>query len=194
MKYTCATVLLLCLIIASCGEKKEKEEPKKYISAHSIINKDIQNVDTSLFSIMRLTVFDSATIDTSYIPRENFREAAAEFLQLPDISDKKNSPDYNETSMFDETTGNVTITYIPLKDKKTAIVQQDVTVIPNMTGGESPVKTIYINYVQVSKDSSIEKKMLWQVNRSFQITTLRQLPAQPEKVTTVKVTWNEPQY
>lgn len=193
MKQTGIPFIILCLFIASCGEKKE-EPSNKYISAYSIIDKDIRNVDTSLFSIMSLNIIDSTTTDTSYIPREDFRKAAAEFLQLPDISDKKNSSDYTETSMFDETTGNVTITYTPRKDKKTSIVQQDVTVIPNMAGGDSPVKTIYINYVQISKDSSIEKKMLWQVNRSFQITTLRQLPAQPEKVTTLRVVWNEPQY
>lgn len=193
MKQTGIPFIILCLFIASCGEKKEETPGKQFLSARSIIEQDIANIDTSLFSIMRLDIIDSSRTDTSFVPREKFREVAAEFLTLPDISDKKNSKDYTETSMYDAATGKVILSYQPLPDKKVLLQRQDVAVAPNV-GSTSEVSSFYFDYIQVSKDSSIEKKMLWQVNRSFQITTLRQLPAQPEKVTTLRVVWNEPQY
>ena len=33
--------------------------------------------------------------------------------------------------------------------------------------------------------------MLWQVDKSFQVTTIRQLPGQKETTTTYKVIWSE---
>ena len=149
MKYTCATLLLLCFIIAACGEKKEETETKKFLSARSIIEQDIANIDTSLFSIMRLDIIDSSRTDTSFVPREKFREVAAEFLNLPDISDKKNSKDYTETSMYDPATGKVILSYQPLPDKKVLLQRQDVAVAPNV-GGKSEVRSFYFDYVQVS--------------------------------------------
>lgn len=189
---TCFPTLFFALFLFSCAEK---EEPKStFISGQSIIEKDIQNIDTSLFSIMRLDIIDSSRTDTSYILRENFRHVAQEFLDLPDITDKKNKKNYTETSLYDESTGKVIISYIPVAEKKLTLQRQDVAVVPDMSGGESDITSIYFDYVQVSKDSSIEKKMLWLVNRSFQITTLRQLPGKPETITTTKVIWNEPAY
>ena len=34
--------------------------------------------------------------------------------------------------------------------------------------------------------------MLWMVDESFQVTTIKQLKAQPEMVNTYRVVWNEP--
>lgn len=33
--------------------------------------------------------------------------------------------------------------------------------------------------------------MFWQMDKSFQITTISQKPGQPEKTKIIKVTWNE---
>jgi hypothetical protein len=57
--------------------------------------------------------------------------------------------------------------------------------------GGDKITSIIINSVNNSKDSSVQKRMLWQVDQSFQVITTRQLPGQPETISTIKVVWNE---
>ncbi|MBK6828489.1 MAG: hypothetical protein IPG86_17270 [Chitinophagaceae bacterium] len=45
-----------------------------------------------------------------------------------------------------------------------------------------------------NRDSFLQKKMLWQTNRSFQIVTTSQKPGKPEVTTVTKVAWNEDPY
>jgi hypothetical protein len=193
MKNLLFSLLFAAMAWVSCSDKKE-EEKNKFISIRSVINGEIANVDTSLFSIMRLDIIDSAHTDTSHIKREDFRKVAQEFLDIPDISEKKMSKNYKEESLYDETLNKVILTYLPLKPEEAQVQRQDVTVTPSLSGGNSEIKSIFISYLQNSKDSAVEKKMLWQVNRSFQITTIRQKPGSPETISTLKVTWNEPEF
>ena len=37
----------------------------------------------------------------------------------------------------------------------------------------------------------MQKRLLWKIDESFQVTTIRQLAGQPETTSTVKVVWNE---
>ena len=94
------TLWSVLLLIVACKEK-EAEPKKEFISILSYINNQVADVDTSLYSIIRLDFIDSTRTDTTYIRREDFRALAKDFLSLPDIADKKNRKDYKEeTQVF----------------------------------------------------------------------------------------------
>jgi hypothetical protein len=184
--YVCPAFLLLL----SCKEK-EAEPQKDYISILSYIHNQVADVDTSLYSIIRLDYIDSTRTDTSYIRREDFRSLANDFLALPDIADRKNRKDYREETRFDEMLNSVVITYLPVKPEKALIQRQEMLITPQ-AGGDK-VRSIFIDYLLNNRDSIIQKRMLWQVDRSFQVTTIRQKAGGPETIATMKVVWNEPE-
>lgn len=175
-------------LAVSCKEKK-KDGKENFFPAISFIKSQVAHVDTSLYSIIQLNMVDSTRTDTIYVPREQFRSLAKDFLELPDISEKKLRADYKEEKLFDETLNTVILSYMPEKPGKQTIHRQDVLIVPD-PGGDK-VKSIIIDYGWSNKDSAIEKKMLWQADRSFQVTTIRQLPGRQESITTTKVVWNE---
>lgn len=182
---------LTLLLIAGCKDEKE-DAAKKFISIHSYINSQVAGVDTSLYPIIKLDIIDSTHTDTTYVKREEFRTLAKDFLDLPDIAEKKYRKKYREESRYDEEMDRAIITYLPSDPSKAVIQRQEMHVKPNLGGGDAIVKTLYIDYLLNSKDSIVQKRMLWQVDRSFQVTTIRQLPGQDERISTVKVIWNEP--
>ncbi|MEO5564690.1 MAG: hypothetical protein ABIR18_14690 [Chitinophagaceae bacterium] len=187
LKVILAGVIVLFFI--ACKEKKKPDTREKFFPALSYIKSQVAKVDTSLYSIMRITFIDTITIDTQYLKREDFKEAAKDFLSLPDIHDPKYRDSYTEDNQFDETTGRVQIDYTPVEANKEEIQHQTVLIKPDSP--EDRVTTIIINTNISNKDSSIEKKMLWKVDESFQVTTIKQYPGKPEITSTYKVTWNE---
>ncbi len=184
-------ILLLsaAVTIFSC-KNGEKEDPKNYISIHSLIEEQIAHVDTSLYMIMRIESRDSLN-DTSYIHRENFREVSKEFLAIPDLSNSKVAKRYKEeAAQYDELLNRVIITYSAIDPKKEEYIKQELTVTPSIATGDK-VNTVLINRVINTRDSFMQKNMLWRIDKSFLITTFLQKPGEPEKVSTVRVTWNE---
>ena len=182
--YLSATLLFLL----SCTSKK-KEPEVKFISAISIIAEEIGRVDSSLSSIIRYDFIDSTRTDTTFIHRDDFRRAAEDFINLPDISSDKLKHFYTEEKLFDEQLNTVIYTYLLNPGEKQPITRQELLITPTL--GDNRVKSIFIDYYLETRDSSIQKKLLWQNERSFQVTTIRQYLGQPEKVSTTKVTWNE---
>ena len=83
---------LVVILFIGCKEKKEaKHEPP--ISALSIIKGQLNELDTSLYSIIKYETTDNIT-DTAYLRREEVRKFAAPFLSLPEIADKKYYKNY----------------------------------------------------------------------------------------------------
>jgi hypothetical protein len=186
------SVLSIAIIIIAPSCKNKKTDPeKKFVSAVSYFNNQVADVDTSLYSIIRLDFVDSIRTDTTYVRREAFREQAKDFLELPDISGSKYIDDYTESTRFDDMLNSVVITYTPKQLEKAVIQRQEILIKPDPSGDK--VKSIIIDYLVNSKDSIVQKRMLWQVDRSFQVTTIRQLPGQEETISTKKVIWNEPE-
>lgn len=182
-------LLLLFPPIIAC-QKKKKEPEKKFVSVLSLIKAQVAHVDTSLYPIMRIADIDSLHTDTVFIPREEFSTAAKDFLDIPDLSDKKTARRFKEETMYDGTINRVVITYTPVNPANEEIQKQELLVTPNSVSGDK-VNSIIINRVISNRDSLLQKNMLWQIDKYFQVTTIRQLPGQPETVTTVKVSWNE---
>jgi hypothetical protein len=177
----------LLFLVAACKEKKKKEPEEKFFPVISYIKSQVAHVDTSLYSIRKIAVIDTAHSDTTYLRRESFRDAAADFLSLPDISTSDYDDRYTEAREFYESINRLAFVYLPVKPDKEEIQRQEVLVIP----GEEKVQTIIINSIGTVKDTVIQKKMLWSVDRSFQVTTIKQFREEPEIISTYKVSWNE---
>jgi len=186
-------LLFLLLIVAGSGCKtKEKEPDKKYVSIISLIKKQVEHVDTSLYPILKITTIDSLPPDTVYIPREEFASAAKDFLSIPDLSDPKVAKKYKEEqARYDESLNRVVITYTPLNPDKEEIKKQELLVTPSEAAGDK-VSNIIVLKETNNRDSFLQKKMLWQLDKSFQVVTTTQKAGEPEKVTILKVSWNEP--
>lgn len=174
--------------ITSCKEKTTtKKEP--FFPVLPFIKSEVARVDTSLSSITKYVFIDSLRTDTFYIPREQFRDVASDFLGIPDISKPEYSDRYTEEKMFDETLNSVLLTYIPVKPEKELIQRQEVLIRPDPSGDK--ITNIIINLSVDTKDSSVQKRMLWKVDNSFQVVTTRRLAGQPETIVTEKVIWGE---
>lgn len=180
------------ILFTACKDKKKPQDPEKKPSfpVMSYIKSQIKAVDTSLFSIRKITIYDSTHSDTAFLRREQFRDAAKEFLELPDLAEKKYSERFTETRFYDEELNRVIFSVKPIKPDEEEIKNQEVLITPNIATGDK-VRNIIINKVINNKDGYLEKQFLWQVDQSFQITTTTQAPGEPEKTITVKVLWND---
>lgn len=179
----------LLFLLVAC-KSKEKEPEKKFVSVLSLIKSQVAHVDTSLYSIVRILKKDSLPDDTTYIRREEFESAARDFLSIPDLSDKRVAKRYKEESMYDKTINRVIISYTPIDPTKEEIQKQELLVTPDIARGDK-VNNIIITQIINNRDSLMQKNMLWQVDKSFQVVTTLQKPGKPESITVVKVTWNE---
>jgi hypothetical protein len=184
-KLTLFFVLHSILFIFSCKPKEKKKE-EGFFPVLSFIKSEVAHVDTSLFQITKLVSVDS-TWDTTYIKREEFRTYAGDFLNLPDLTDKAYADKYEESKFFDATLNRAVITYTP-KDKSSELQREEVTIAPG-EGEADKVKNIIIDKLVVTKDSSITKRMLWNVGESFQVTSIIQQPGHEDVTQTIRLLW-----
>ncbi|MET0637292.1 MAG: hypothetical protein ABWZ25_14775 [Chitinophagaceae bacterium] len=181
----------ICSCLLSCREKTS-ERGESFFPVLSFLNSQVAMVDTSLYPILKLTPRDSAGADTTYIHREQFRSVSSEFLAIPDISAEKFRDRYRESKQFDQGLNLVILTYEAIKPAEELLQSEQVTIQPGIGGDK--VKNIIINTYSHSKDSSVQKRMLWNADESFQVSTIKQFPGQPETTSSYKVTWNEHEY
>ena len=180
-------IVLSLFLLWSCGGTEKKES---YIPVGPIIKAQVNNIDTSLYTIIKLTYIDSARSDTEYIRREDVRGLAHDFLTLPELSKSK----YTEENFPGPTEGASTFTYKPKHPDEQELKQIDLIIDPSLEiQGKSQITTIIIEKMLTNKDSSVEKKLLWQTDRSFQVTTIKQLPGQPEIYSSYRVIWSSVQ-
>jgi hypothetical protein len=187
--FVLTVVLTLAAITACKSRKKEVAESEKITSAISFIKSQVAGVDTSLYAIQKIVYVDSARSDTTFYSRGQFRQLAAEFLSLPDVSGDPYAGRFKEESRYDETLQRVIITCLPVNPEKEEIQRQEILIEPDPSGDK--ITNIIIDYQMSNKDSAVEKRMLWQVDRSFQVATTKQLMGQPETISRYKVAWNE---
>lgn len=183
-----ACIIFVVIFLSSCGDEKKND----FFPALSYIQSQVAHVDTSLYPIRKIIFISDTLTDTIHIPREAFRNEARDFLSIPDLTKSKFSERYTETKDFDEIINRVMLTYLPVDPDKEEILRQEVLIAPDPSGDK--VSSIYIDRLIVNKDSSVQKKMIWLVDKSFQITTIKQVKEQPETTYTFKVLWNEGDY
>jgi len=184
-----ALILLSAILLLSAACKMKKKGAGNFFPVLSFIKSQIAHVDTSLYNITKIIYMDTIHADTTYVRREEFRGLAKDFLSIPDLTEKKYQDRYREEKMFDETLNRVILTYKPENQDKEELQDQEVLITPDLSGDK--VNSIIIDQVISNKDGFLQKRMLWQVDQSFQVTTIAQKPGEPETITTMKVTWNE---
>jgi hypothetical protein len=190
-------ILLLALIysalaLVSCKQKKKPDSAENsFFPTLSIIRDQVAQVDTSLFSIKKIVYTDTTRRDTLHVKREDFRGLAADFLSLPDLSDPEYRDRYVEKTTYDTTLKRAIIILEPKNSQKEGIQREEILIRPDASGDR--VSSIIIDYLHDTKDSLVFKRLLWQMDMSFQVSTTRKLPGQPESTTLYKVIWNEEQ-
>jgi hypothetical protein len=190
-KYVCFSFVLFLSSIA-CKQKNsdpDQNQKESFFPVLSFIKSQVAHVDTSLYPIKKIVFTDSTHSDTIFVPREEFRRLAKDFLDIPDLTDKKYKKRYSEEKLFDEQLNRVSITYKPENSDKEEVQKQEVLIKPDPSGDK--ITSIFIDRVINNRDSFLQKTMLWRVDKSFQVTTSAQKPGQPETTTIMKVTWGE---
>lgn len=186
----------LLLVLFSCKSdkngKQTNEEETPYFPALSFLQSQVAHIDTSLYSIIMVDVVNDEERDTQYIKREEFRALAKDFLEIPDVTTAKMKKRFKASKNYEMTLERVVFSCDPIDPDKEQLQKQEVTASPDISGYR--VNSIFLDLISPTKDSIIEKKMLWRVDRSFQITTIKQMPGGIETITTKRVIWNEPKF
>lgn len=181
---------ILLLLAGGLFACQQQEPPKKFISATSLIEQQVRQIDTSLYAIKRYTQVDTMPTDTAYVSRENFRVEVSDFLQIPDLSDPKQAKSFLEETRFDELTNRVIISYQAIDPKKQPFQTIELFVEPNMATGDQ-VRTIWAVRQQGDRNGSDEVKMTWQIDKSCSRTRITQKPGGSMEVKTIKWSWND---
>lgn len=166
-----------------CKQKKNDVFP-----VIDFIKAQVANVDTSIYSIIKLVPITDSTYDTTYVKREQFKELAKDFLETPDIS-KTFAGKYKEERMMNNDLGLAVFIATP-REEDLEVRRQEVRIEPNPPNNDK-IKSVYIERVKDNKDSSVIKRMTWYADRKFQIVTITQKANQPEKTSVVEVVWNQ---
>lgn len=182
-----ALLSLTAILLVAC-----KGEEKNYVSIPSLIEEQVAHVDTSLYSITKYIYKGTDTIpsDTFYIRREDFRNEADAFLQLPDLSLSKLAKRFKEESRYDELLKRVILTYTPNNAKEEDWQKLEVMIAPEPATGDK-ITTILANKVINNRKGLLQEDMLWMMDKSFQVTRIAQLPGEEAVTTTYKVIWND---
>ena len=184
MKTNFALRVLFCGAFAYLGCKQKKNDVFPVLD---FIKAQVANVDTSVYSIVKLVRKTDSTYDTTYVKREEFGRLAKDFLETPDIS-KTLGGKYTEERMMNNDLGLAVFIATP-KDEDLEVRRQEVRIEPDPPNDK--IKSIYIEKVKNDKDSSVTKRMTWYADRKFQIVTITQRPNIEEKTSVMEVVWNQ---
>ena len=188
MKTKFPLTVLLCSACFYIGCKQKKND---VFPALDFVKAQIANVDTSVYSIVKLVPKTDSTYDTTYVKREEFRQLAKDFLETPDIS-KTLGGKYTEERMMNNDLGLAVFIATP-KDADLEVRRQEVRIEPGTPDDNPPndkIKSIYLERVKNDKDSSVTKRMTWYADRKFQIVTITEKPNAAEKTSVMEVVWN----
>ncbi len=186
MKIFLYCLLVTCLCIGCNKKKKDKVDTSAYFPVLSYLQSQVKGIDTSLYNITKIESSGERS-DTTIIRREEVRGLAKDFLDIPDITKPKIGSDYKESNIYDSLLGMAVLSYTS-ENEDLEVTKQDVTIIPSF-GGNDVVKTIYIEKNKSNDDSTVEKKLIWEVNKYFYIRTITQKKNGPEIIQDLKVLW-----
>jgi hypothetical protein len=177
--------LLLTSCFLSCKDKK-LDSTKAYFSVVDYLKAEVKGMDSLPLQFTKIVTVDS-TSDTSKVTREEFRKYANEFVDIPDIASNKKMDDYIETNDFDEILNNVLLIYTPKKQEDE--VRNETIMMQPDEHGNTHVKTILVTTIKSDKKTSTAKNMTWHTGKRFQIVTKENTSNQPEKISTVVISW-----
>lgn len=178
---------VLILLLLSCkNKKKDSEEDGSFFPVISFLKSQVAHVDTSVYRIIKITKKDNLS-DTSFLKREEFKDAAKDFLNLPDISSDRLREDYKETKLYDQDLEQVVLNYMPT-DPNEEITRQEILIKPDPNGDK--VQSIFVNQSIPGDDSTVTKILFWEVDKKFRVVKTIQKSKAPERTEIVEVIWN----
>lgn len=173
---------------AACHSAKKEEPAADFFPVYAYLQSQIKHIDTSLYPLIKVVRSNGAS-DTFFLHRDQFRAEAADFVALPDIASKNLKEDYTESRMYDDGLKRAIFTYTPKEEGE--ILRQDVTIEPEAEGNDA-VKTIFINQLKDEADGSVQKKMLWEVGKRFQVVTTVSKKEGADATNVLEVWWTPP--
>jgi len=176
---------LIVILFAACKEKKELKQESP-ISVLSIIKGQLNHLDSSLYEIIKYETADNTT-DSSYLKRDEIRKFAAPFLSLPEIADKNYYENYTEEKLIDAQQETLSITTTAKNEN--AEIQKQIIVITLSDVSNGKVQSIFIDRYIPSKDSTVDQKLFWELDKYFSIGSIIEKENQPEKTHFTKVAW-----
>jgi hypothetical protein len=180
----------ICILAGCRSGSKEGDPDSSFFPVSSFLHSQVAMVDSSLNSILKVVTVNGVS-DSSFIPKEEFRNNAQDFLSLPDLSSPDLKEDYTETELFDQELKRVVFNYTP-KEADASVRRQEVIIEPDAASGDR-VESIYVEQVQSGGDSSVQKRLTWQVDSHFQVVTIVQKENVPEKVQVLRLIWKAEQ-
>jgi len=169
----------------SCNNKK-LDSTKAYFSVVDYLKAEVKKMDTIPLKFKKITNATSSS-DTTMITKEVFQQYAKEFLNIPDIAAAEKMDDYSEVNDFDEILNNVLLIYTAKKQDD--VVRNETIMMQPDDMGNTHVKTILVSTLQTDTDPTVEKNMTWHIDKRFQIVTKTTNQGQPEKISTVIISW-----
>lgn len=144
-------------LVSCSSKKKEEKDTSKYFPVLSPLQSQLKHLDTSMYSFIKIETEDGRS-DTTYLRREEVRQYAKEFLNIPDVTQRKWGSDYIESTGYDTLLGRAFKNYTSDNEDQTTVKQQ-VFIMPTF-GGNDEVKTVYIEKLINDDDSSVEKNCI----------------------------------
>ena len=175
-----------CLIFLVSCKNKKKDPEEAFVSSASIIRGQVNHIDTSLYQITKYSTTEDQT-DTVFLKREELREEAQSFLELPDITVKDLQKKYTQEQIIDA--GQNTLSITSVANDSTLEIQKQIIIVGLEDGNSGEVRSIFIDRIRNYPDSSIEQKLYWEVDKFFRIANIIQKENSPEKTSLIKVTW-----
>lgn len=206
--------LLVILLIISCKDKASQpasddtaqpatdtarvggistgDTTATYLPITDLIRQDILRVDSFAGGILRKITIRGKK-DSAFSNPAAFRQAAKAFL-MPELETAAFSKAFRETSIMDETTGQIQFIYFP-RDHAAILDKVVVYVVPASSSGSSTdnVSRFYIEKKWMEGDTLIQQKLTWKTRQYFYIITIRQPKEQLSSTSIEKWIW-DPEY
>ena len=179
----------LLFSLAACkSKKKNNDTPATNFFVSDYIKGQVAALDTVRRPFVKIETTDEHR-DTSSVTAAEAKRLAKDFLILPDISSDKLRDDYQVSPLYDDLQEAFIFTYITTEAHP--VQREDVTVEPQPNAkGQNDIRSMYADYWTTEDSASVRKNMLWEANKSFEITTTTDIPGRPQSVKKVRVIWN----
>jgi hypothetical protein len=185
MKNLILASLFILTASSSCnsGEENNDDVNKTFFPIAGNINAELKELDSLPVAVIKYTTEGSFS-DTTIADKAELKKASA-MLTQPDISLPELKKYYREDVLMDNTINTVTMSYT------TKAEEPEVRKIEVMFNAETDkVKSIYVEKLSKSGDTTVTRKMVWTPNRNLQVITLKAVPGKPENIKTEKYSFD----
>ncbi len=162
-----------------------------YLPIIDLIRQDLRHVDTFAGGILKKTTINGKK-DSLFIKPAAFHQAAAAFL-IPELEAATFRQQFTETSLADESTGQLQFIYTP---KDPAITLRNVVayITPSASTSGDQVSRFYLEKEWAAGDTTVKQKLTWKTRQYFYIVTIRQPKEGPAITSIEKLIWDPEQF